>query len=177
MMDTWLSLGIAPVSSVELQADWLLRRQCGVIVVRHGRFSAVRGRWIPKRVTIWQSWIDQRFRSLPSGECRVYYRQPWSAPNYLTLDYLISGPNTTVATVNLALKILDRIAEIKHSDAILAQVKNSRIPTSLLKRYGWERHLGGENSTHVIRRFYGNYPSTKLNVREDVSRHEGFAGV
>lgn len=172
MIDSLLSLGLKPLRSD--RDDWsrVKFRSSGVIVAQAGLLEEVLLFWLPKHTTVWRVWFDQRCRRLPQDQCRIYYRQPFAAPNYLTLDYFVSGLKTSVRTVDAALRTLDRVAELKRSDAIVAQLKNSKISSRLLRRYGWERHLGGETSRHIIRRFYGNYPSSvahlrELNVEED----------
>lgn len=166
MIDQLLSLGLKPIRSD--RDDWsrVKLHSSGVIVAQAGRWVEVRMFWFPKHTTVWRVWWDQRFRQVPQDQCRIYYRQPFAAPTYLTLDYFVSGLKTSVRTVDAALHALDRVAEFKRSDAIVAQLKNSRISSRLLQRYGWERHLGGETSPHIIRRFYGKYPSAIASLRE-----------
>jgi hypothetical protein len=165
MIDRLFSLGIQPLRSD--CDDWsrVKLRSSGVIVAQAGRFDELLLFWLPRHTTVWRVWFDQRCRRLPQDQCRIYYRQPFAAPTYLTLDYFVSGLKTSVQTVDAALRTLDRVAELKRSDAIVAQLKNSRLSSRLLKRYGWERHLGGETSQHIIRRFYGIYPSAVADLR------------
>jgi hypothetical protein len=166
MIDHLLSMGLKPLRAD--RDDWsrVKLRSSGVIVAQGGRLDKVILFWFPRHATVWRVWFDQHFRRLPENQCRIYYRQPFGAPTYLTLDYFVSGLKTSVQTVDAALRTLDRVAELKRSDAIVAQLKNSRISSRLLRRYGWERHLGGESSRHIIRRFYGNYPSSAVPLRE-----------
>lgn len=174
MIDRLFSLGIKPLRSD--RDDWsrVKLRSSGMIVAQAGRFDELLLFWLPRHTTVWRVWFDQRCRRLPQDQCRIYYRQPFAAPTYLTLDYFVSGLKTSVKTVDAALRTLDRVAELKRSDAIVAQLKNSRLSSRLLKRYGWERHLGGESSPHIIRRFYGNYPSSVARLRElSVERNSG----
>lgn len=166
MMDRLLSLGIKPLRSEREDWSGIKLRSSGMIVTQGGRFKELRIFWLPRHSTVWRVWIDQRLRRLPHDECRIYYRQPFAAPNYLALDYFVSGFKTSMQTVDVALRSLDRVAELKQSDAIVAHLKNSRISSRLLQRYGWERHLGGESSRHIIRRFYGNYPASICRIRD-----------
>ena len=85
---------------------------------------------------------------------------PRSAPNFLALKYVLSSRDTTLATFRLSLTVLDQIAAIKRSDAIVADVTNLRISDRLLRRWGWEPHLTGDWRRHWIKRFYGSYPPT-----------------
>jgi hypothetical protein len=54
--------------------------------------------------------------------------------------------------------VLDEIARLKGSDAIVAEVRNLRISNRLLHRWGWESHLPTSRRRHYIKRFYGSYP-------------------
>jgi hypothetical protein len=166
MMDRLLSLGIKPIKSESEDWSGIKLRSSGVIVAHGGRFCELRIFWLPRHSTVWRVWMDQWLRRLPHDQCRIYYRQPFAAPNYLAFDYFVSGSKTSMQTVDVALRSLDRVAEVKRSDAIVAHLKNSRISSRLLQRYGWERHLGGETSPHIIRRFYGKYPASKCRIRE-----------
>jgi hypothetical protein len=79
--------------------------------------------------------------------------------NFLALKYLVSSMGTSFRTVRATLHVLDRIAEIKRTDAIVTEVTNFRISERALRRLGWERHLYGSKRRHYIKRFYGDYSS------------------
>jgi hypothetical protein len=89
----------------------------------------------------------------------LYYNQPWKLPTFLTLKYLVSSCGTTFKTVRRALLVLDEIARIKQTDAIVCEASNLRISDRALNRFGWERHLPNSRHRHFIKRFYGEYPS------------------
>ena len=177
MIDMWLSLGLTPVKSFNDNPDLLQRRSAGIIVAEQGALKRIEGVWFPRRATVWRTWLDQRARHLPLDQCRIYFRQPLSAPTYLAIDYFVSGTRTSLRTVDAALEAIDQIAQLKHSDAIVAQLKNARISTRMLQRYGWERHLGGEQSLHIIKRFYGKYPASKRDLRVVSSQADACVGV
>ncbi len=52
-------------------------------------------------------------------------------------------------------------SRIKGSDAIVTDVANFRISERLLARLGWERHTASRWHRNYIKRFYGQYPSTR----------------
>jgi len=54
--------------------------------------------------------------------------------------------------------ILDEIARLKQSDALLCDAISERITTRLLSREGWEPHCPSLFHRHYIKRFYGVYP-------------------
>jgi hypothetical protein len=56
------------------------------------------------------------------------------------------------------LAILDEIARLKQSDALLCDAISERITTRLLSREGWEPHCPSLFHRHYIKRFYGVYP-------------------
>jgi hypothetical protein len=177
MIDRWLSFGLMAVTSVNDNPELLRQRSAGMIVAEQGALKRIEGVWFPRRATVWRTWLDQRARHLPADQCRIYFRQPLSSPTYLAIDYFVSGSRTSLRTVDAALEAIDQIAQLKRSDAIVAQLKNSRISTRMLQRYGWERHLGGEQSLHIIKRFYGKYPASKRDLRESPRHEDACIGV
>ena len=64
-----------------------------------------------------------------------------------------------MATVCRALAVLDEIARLKQSDAILCEVANWRISREMLARFGWVPHCPSRWHRHYIKRFYGEYPA------------------
>jgi hypothetical protein len=54
--------------------------------------------------------------------------------------------------------VLDEIARLKRSDALLCDVSNWRISERLMARFGWEPHCPSRWHRHYIKRFYGEYP-------------------
>lgn len=158
--------GLQPVVSLETQHELLRARSCGMIIAEAGEFLRIEGRWWAKRPTIWRAMLDRYCRPFHGDRCQLFYHLPRSSPGFIALDYLVSGSGTSLKTLGKALQVLDRIAEIRKSDAIVAHLTSSRVSSRLLKRLGWERHLGGAASPHVIRRFYGRYPSHGKRVRD-----------
>jgi hypothetical protein len=68
------------------------------------------------------------------------------------------------------MSVLDEIARIKRSDAIMAHVTTSSVSDRLMRRWGWEPHLESTGQRHFIKRFYGVYPQT--NAVSAAQRHE-----
>ena len=58
----------------------------------------------------------------------------------LALKYIVSTAGTSFPTLRAAVDELDRLAELKRTDAILCDAANLRISDRLLARFGWESH-------------------------------------
>ena len=58
-----------------------------------------------------------------------------------------------------AMRVLDEIARIKRTDAVVSEAFNWRISGRLAERWGWERHKPSRWRRHFIKRFYGSYPA------------------
>ncbi len=77
----------------------------------------------------------------------------------MVLDFVRSGPGTQLATFRGACQILDEIARLRESVAIVAHVSTEAISDRLLTRWGWEQHATGMRGRHWIKRFYNGYPA------------------
>jgi hypothetical protein len=147
-------------------AEMLRRRRYGVIEVVEGRFRRVLLRPFPKiisapEILLLGHWHHRR----RSGDrILLYYNQPRRFPNFLALTYAVSARNTTMKTLCRALGVLDEIARLKQSDALLCDAGNWRISTRLLGRWGWVPHCPSRWHRHFIKRFYGEYPATIARV-------------
>jgi hypothetical protein len=71
---------------------------------------------------------------------------------------MVSTRDCRYATAYGALAVLDEIARIKRSDAILLDACNRRISERVLARWGWEPHTSDRQHRNFIKRFYGVYP-------------------
>jgi hypothetical protein len=149
------------ITDLSRDADSLGRRPYGVIEVAQGRFCRVILRPFPKVVSLPGVVLigGWRHRRCAEDRIRLYYNQPRRAANFLVLKYVQSGRKTTLATLVRGLAVLDEIARLKASDALLCDVSNRRISSRLLRRYGWEPHCPAWFHRHYIKRFYGVYPS------------------
>ena len=148
------------VTHPDQQAAILRDRRYGVIEMLDGHLAGIHLRPWPKIVSLpevwwlggWDHW------RLQADRCWVYYNQPLSCPNFLALRYIVSGRQGSLASLHGALEVLDEIARIKCTDAIVCDVSNTRISDRLLRRWGWERHVLHSRRRHHIKRFYGEYP-------------------
>jgi hypothetical protein len=149
------------ITDLCLDADVLRRRRYGIIVVENGQFQRVVLRPWPKILVgpevLWLGrWLHQR-----RGGDRVvlYYNHPWRFPNFLTLAYAISARETSMRSVRVCLEVLDEIARLKRSDALLCDAGNWRISERFMRRWGWVPHCPASWwHRHFIKRFYGKYP-------------------
>jgi hypothetical protein len=140
------------------------RRAYGVIEIAQGRLVRIVLRPWPKIFTSDDVLLRGQFshRGLLRDACRLYFNQPWGHRNFLALKYIVSHLGTTFATIQRAMQVLDEVARIKRSDAIVAHVSNPNISDRLMERWGWERHLESSNRRHFIKRFYGVYPESRM---------------
>ena len=143
-----------------LDADLIRSRRYGVIEIVEGHFTTLQFRPWPKIVSLVDIlWFGKRYHAqTPGDQCWLYYNQPRRCPNFLALTYVLSTRNCTLATVRRGLEVLDNIARIKQTDAILCDAWNSRISDRLLARWGWEPHTNQRWHRNYIKRFYGQYP-------------------
>jgi hypothetical protein len=142
-------------------AEVLWRRRYGVIVIEQGRFQRVVLRPWPKILVgpevLWLGrWMHER---RGGDRLLIYYNHPWRFPNFLALAYAISSRETTMRSVRVGLEVLDEIARLKRSDALLCDASNWRISERFMRRWGWEPHCPSSWwHRHFIKRFYGKYP-------------------
>jgi len=150
---------IQTVRDLRAEADVVRRRRYGVIRVVEGAFDGVQLRPWPKLFApsdLWPSALHWARR--PSGDlCWLYYNQPWRHARFLALKYIISSRGASFRTFRTSLLVLDEIARLKGSDAIVAEVRNLRISDRLLSRWGWESHFPTSHRRHFIKRFYGTF--------------------
>lgn len=149
------------VGDLRQGANVLRRRSHGVIEVVDGRFHSIRLRPFPKLISTPEViFLGARYHGRrPGDRLLLYYDQPWRFPNYLTLKYVVSARQTSLGTLTRALDVLDEIARLKQSDALLCDVGNWRITTNVLRRWGWQQHCPSRFHRHFIKRFYGAYPT------------------
>ncbi len=162
----WSSWGLPPVVDMRAQRQLLVDRRQGCIVIRQSELSAIFGRRWAYTGNLLTVAIDSRLRRIERDVCELYYHESRWAPGFLTLDYIRSGPDTTLSTFYAATLVLDEIARLKKSSAIVANVTNSRISERLMERWNWQRHCLGWFGRHYIKRFYGQYPAIEPVWRE-----------
>jgi hypothetical protein len=149
------------VTDVFHDADTLRQRRYGIIEVINGRFHQVHLRPWPKILVgpelIWLgNWLHRQRRG---DRLLLYYNQPWRFSNFLALAYALSSRGTSMRSIRIGLAVLDEIARLKTSDALLCDVSNWRISQRFMQRWGWEPHCPTAWwHRHFIKRFYGTYP-------------------
>jgi hypothetical protein len=148
------------VHDLRTGAPAVAERRYGVIEMRKGRLARIMLLPWPKLVSWPELWpVPWRYHLRGRADlCRLYYNQPRRFPNFLTLKYVVTTHGTGYRTFRGALTILDAVAAIKHSDAILCDVANARISDRLLARLGWEAHKPQRWHRNFIKRLYGKYP-------------------
>ena len=148
------------ITDLPTEVEVIRRRRYGVIEIVEGRLRSVTFRPWPKLISVAEIswWGAATHRSRIGDRCVLYYNQPLTSPNFLALKYVVSNLGTSYRSFRCALSVLDRIAQIKGSDALVCEASNQRISDRFLKRMGWERHLESSRRRHYIKRFYGVYP-------------------
>ncbi len=151
------------VSTLADDPDLLRRRRYGVIEIVDERLVRIVLRPWPRLVSLPEihGWGRWQHAHRPGNRCRLYYNQPWRHGNFLALKYVQSTRDATLRTFRLSLLVLDEIARLKGTDAIVTEVANLRISARLLQRWGWAPHLESSGRRHYIKRFYGRYPAAE----------------
>jgi hypothetical protein len=148
------------ITDLAAGAETLKQRAYGVIEMVDGRFRQVRLRPFPKIISVPEILLfGQNFHHRARGDRYwLYYNQPRRFPNFLVLKYVVSAQATSFGSLARALDVLDHIARLKRSDAVLCDLGNWRISTKMLARWGWTPHYPSRWHRHYIKRFYGVYP-------------------
>ena len=169
---------IETVRDVVDQQDTLRKRSYGVIEAENGKLVRIQLRPWPKMASLMEAhWIrSMKSKRHQKDVCRLFYNQPIGHRNFLTLSYIESSLNTSLKTFYATLDVLDQIAYIKKSDALIAEVSNKRISDRAMCRWGWQRYMEHKRQRHWIKRFYGTWPekATKLlrpNYDEVIQKH------
>lgn len=158
MSDTKRGSPISELDSAESIAA-IGKMRCGQIIVREGQLLAIKPRRFPIMASVaavkWQTGWGRR----DDAVCKLDFSVPRNLPGYLTLDYIRGGQRGGYRTFRTATRLLDRVAEIKQSAAIVAHVTNSAISDRLLQRLGWQRHCLHWRGRHFIRRLERTHSS------------------
>ncbi len=150
-----------PITDWHTDRDQLRRYRYGVIETTRGQLTAIHLRPWPKLIS-WPEVFPVRTTYHAPGEsdrCLLYYNQPRRFANFLALKYVVSTSGTSFGTICAALAALDRIAELKGTDALLCDAANTRLSDRLLRRFGWAPHKPQRWRRNFIKRFYGQYPA------------------
>lgn len=142
------------------QAELLVGRRYGRIEVAAGRLREIQLRPTPKLVSLVEVYTVGRWyhRRASGDRAWLYYNEPWTSPGYLALAYALSTRDCSWQTARAGLLVLDEIARLKQSRAIVCEAAGSGLTDRLARRYGYERHLCESRRRHFIRRFYGAFP-------------------
>ena len=154
------------VTDLEEGAEVLGRRAYGVIEAAQGRFRRVLLRPFPKIISLPDvlllgGWHHRHHRR---DQCLLYYNRPWRFPNFLVVKYVVSGRGTRYSSFRRVLDVLDEIARLKRTDALLCELANGRISGEMMLRWGWEPHCPSRWRRHYIKRFYGDYPPPRTGL-------------
>jgi len=156
------------VTDLAGDCETLRRRRYGVIEVVDGQFRRVLLRPWPKILVgpevLWLGgWMH---RQRHGDRLWLYYNHPRRFPNFLALAYALSAKETSLRSIHVGLGVLDEIARLKKSDALLCDVGNWRISERFMRRWGWVPHCPTAWwHRHFIKRFYGKYPSREQGAR------------
>jgi hypothetical protein len=167
------------ITDLDAGAELLRRRAYGVIEMVDGRLSQVRFRPYPKIISAPKiAFFGNLFHGRACGDrLWLYYNQPRRFPNFLVLKYIVSARDTSFGSVARALDVLDYIARLKHSDALLCEAANRRISARLIGRWGWVPHCPSSRHRHYIKRFYGVYPPPAEWMAQEKRGRDSFAGT
>jgi hypothetical protein len=148
------------VTDLAAGAETLRRRRYGIIEMAEGRFRSIRLRPFPKIVSAPGILLfgNAFHRHFSGDRLWLYYNQPRRFPNFLVLKYIVSNRQTGYASLARALDMLDEIARLKRSDALLCDAGNWRLDAKLFARWNWVPHSPSRWHRHYIKRFYGEYP-------------------
>ncbi len=152
------------VVDIDGNHETIRRRAYGMIEIRNERFHSLQFRPWPKIGSIVEAaWAGGwGKKSIDKNRCLLFFSQPILHRNYLTLNYVVSNLYTSMTTALLSLSVLDQVAAIKRSDAILCDITNARISDRFMKRYHWEPQDLNGRRRQWIKRFYGEYPTRFL---------------
>jgi len=152
------------ITDLTASAESIRRRRYGVIETVDGDFGRLQFRPWPKIVALADlAWLLNCHRRPGTGNrCWLYFNQPVRHSNFLALKYVVSTRDCTLATFRKSLTVLDEIARIKGTDALLTDAASWRISERLLARWGWEPHCPSRWHRNYIKRFYGVYPGLAI---------------
>ena len=160
-----MRLPFCTISDFDRGSEQVRAHRYGVIETRCGKLHAIHLRPWPKLLAWPEIWPLMGSRYHAAGDpdrCLLYYNQPRRMPSFLALKYIVSTTGTSYATLRAALSALDRVAELKRTDAIVCDAANLRLTDRALARFGWQAHKPQRWHRNFIRRFYGVYPTAPL---------------
>lgn len=146
------NFALGRVTSIEGNAERIRSCNYGELELFDGKLLGIYPRWWPRIASKWESLRDSTIRSLPSDFCRAYYAFPKRTPGYMSVLYARSGPNTQYKTLYRAVVVVDEIAKLRDSHAIVCQMIHLRVSERLMNRWGYVRHASALGDNHYIKR-------------------------
>ena len=146
------NLALGNASSIEGNTDRVRSWNYGELELSDGKLLGIYPRWWPRIGSQLEAFQDSYVRTLPTDYCRVYYAFPRSAPGFMSVLYARSGPNTQYKTLFRAVGVMDKIAMLRDSDAIVCQAIGLRTTERLMNRWGYVRHALAVGDNHYIKR-------------------------
>ncbi|HWB14253.1 MAG TPA: hypothetical protein VG826_33810 [Pirellulales bacterium] len=136
------------------QRDLVRRRRYGRIEMSDGRLERIVLRPLPKLAAPFDlAWGRLVHRSTGGNQCWLYYNQPQGLEQFLALKLVVSTREATLASFRGALEVLDEVARIKQTYAIVCDAAYWRISDRLLARWGWQAHKPQRWHRNFIKRF------------------------
>lgn len=146
------NLSLGSVNSIDGNADRIRSWNYGELELFDGKLLGIYPRWWPRIASEWESFRESTIRSLPTNFCRAYYAFPKRTPGFMSVLYALSGPNTQYKTLYRAVVVMDEIARLRDSHAIVCQMINLRASERLMNRWGYVRHALALGDNHYIKR-------------------------
>ena len=138
--------------SIDGNSDRVRSWNYGELELFNGKLLGIYARWWPRIGSQWEAFQDSYRRTLPEDHCRVYYAFPRSAPGFMSVLYARSGPNTQYKTLYRAVVVMDEIAMLRESNAIVCQAIGPRTTERLMNRWGYVSHAPALGDNHYIKR-------------------------
>jgi hypothetical protein len=146
--------------------EMIRRRRYGVIETARGELSRIDFRPFPKWISIVEIVYQQyRFhRRRTENRCLIYYNAPRRCPAYLVAAYILTFAGTRYDTVHRACDVLDEVARIRQSEAIVCHVTNRRMSDRVMERFGWRKQAIHPRRRHFIKRFGETGPGEESEI-------------
>lgn len=124
----------------------------GVVAVHNEHEFTIRRRLLPKMPSLWEAWLDSRWRRLPENNLFLYYNIPYRCSGFMVLAYAQAGRKTSVTTLRTGLSVLDEIAKLKGLHAIVCHATNPKLTERVMVYFGFKRHALQLKGHHYIKR-------------------------
>ncbi len=124
----------------------------GVVEVHNDRSYRIYRRLLPKMPSVWEAWLDAKWRRLPENQLRLYYNVSYRCEGYMILAYAQAGQNTSVANFRTGLSVLEEVAKLKRLQAIVCHATNPRLTERVMNYFGYTRHATHLKGYHYIKR-------------------------